>query len=134
MINNLTQDMTRLCGQINSGRNLRAALMNQFAETRAEMQAAVGRMLSGFAEARSEMARQTQAERDQFVLRVKEGVSEWRQRVARMQEEFRDDIQGAHRAWQGATHGRPAPPGADSAFQAKGPSEDLARKAKKKKR
>ena len=134
MINNLTQDMTRLCGQISSGRNVRAALMNHFAEARGEMQAAVSRMLSGFAEARREMARQTQAERDQFVLRVKQGVSEWRQRVARMQEEFRDDIQGAHRAWQGATVGRPGPTAAESPFQAKGPSDDLARKAKKKKR
>jgi sirohydrochlorin ferrochelatase len=134
MINNLAQDMTRLCGEITSGRNIRAALMSRLAETREAMQAAVTQLLARFAEARCEMARQTQAERDQFVLRVKQGVSEWRQRVAQMQEEFRDDIQGGHRAWQGATQGRPAPTVPDSSFQAKGPSDDLARKAKKKKR
>jgi hypothetical protein len=126
--------MTRLCGEIASCRNIRAALMSHLAETRGEMQTALTRMLAGFAEARSEMARQTQAERDEFVLRVKQGVSEWRQRVAQMQEEFRDDIQGAHRAWQGAMQGRPAPAVPDSPFQAKEPSDDLARKARKKKR
>ncbi len=136
MINNLTNDMTRLCGEIAALRDSRADLMSNLAETRAEMQAAVTRMLAGFGEARAEMARQAKAELSGFVVRVKEAVTELRQKVARSQDEFRDDIAGAHRAWHGAGQA-PRPPGttaAESPFQAKEPCDELAPKGKKKKR
>ena len=77
--------------------------MSNLAETRAEMQAAVSRMLAGFGEARSEMAKQTKADLGGFVVRVKEAVTELRQKVAKLQDEFRDDLAGAHRAWHGAS-------------------------------
>jgi predicted nucleic acid-binding Zn-ribbon protein len=133
MTNNLTNDMTRLCGEIAALRGSRADLMSNLAETRAEMQAAVAQTVAGFGEARSEMAKQTKAELSGFVVRVKEAVTELRQQVARKQDEFREDITGAQQAWHGT---RPAPrhePAvARPGFQEQ--SEDLAPKAKKKKR
>ncbi len=135
MINNLTNDMTRVCGEIAALRGIRATLMSNLAETRGEMQAAVTQMLAGFGEARTEMAKQTKAERNEFVLSVKEAVTELRQKVAQLQDEFRDDIVGAHRAWHGGSPApRPAPTVERSPFRAEEPSDELAPKAKKKKR
>jgi len=126
MINNLTNDMTRLCGEIAALRTSRADLMGNLAETHAEMQAAVTQMLTGFGETRSEKAEQTKAELSAFVARVKEAVTELRQ-------QFREDIAGAHQAWHGT---RPAPrsePAVESPhFREQ--SETLVPKAKKKKR
>ncbi|MCX6916285.1 MAG: hypothetical protein NT167_25130 [Verrucomicrobia bacterium] len=133
MINNLTNDMTRLCGEIAALRGSRADLMSKLAETSAEMQASVTQMLAGFGEARSEMSKQTKAELSEFVASVKEAVTELRQQVAQKQEEFREDLSGAHQAWHGA---RPAPrqERAVESPRFREPSEDLAPKAKKKKR
>jgi uncharacterized protein YicC (UPF0701 family) len=136
MTGNLTNDMTRLCGEIAALRDSRAGLMSHLAETRAEMQAAVTRTLAGFGEARSEMAKQAKADLSGFVVRIKEAVTELRQGVAKLQDEFRDDLAGAHRAWHGeglASRG-PAPTAAESTLQAKEASDDLAPKGKKKKR
>jgi hypothetical protein len=135
MTNNLINDMERLCGEIAASRASRADLMSNLAETRAETQAAVGQMLVGFGEARSEMAKQTKAELGGFVVRIKEAVTDLRQNVARLQDEFRDDLAGAHRAWHGASAGpRPAPTAAKPSFRAEEPSDGLAPKARKKKR
>jgi phage shock protein A len=133
MINNLTNDMTRLCGEIAALRSSRADLMSNLAETHAEMQSAVTQMLTGFGETRSEKAQQTKAELSEFVASVKEAVTELRQQVAQKQSEFQEDIAGAHQAWHGT---RPAPrsePAVESPhFREQ--SETLAPKAKKKKR
>ena len=135
MTSNLTNDMTRLCGEIAAWRDSRAGLMSHLAQTRAEMQAAVSQMLGGFAEARSGMAQQTKAELGEFVVRVKEAVTGLRQKVAQLQDEFRDDLAGAHRAWHGASAGpRPAPTVLKASFRAEEPSDELAPKARKKKR
>jgi uncharacterized protein YicC (UPF0701 family) len=136
MMNNLTNDMTRLCGEIAALRDNRIDLMIHIAETRAEMQAAVTRTLAGFAEARSDMAKQAKADLSGFVVRVKEAVTELRQRVASLQDEFRDDLAGAHRAWHGAglASRTLAPTAAESPLQAKEASDDLTPKGKKKKR
>ena len=136
MTNYLTNDMTRLCGEIAAMRGSRADLMSNLAQTRAEMQGAVTRMLAGFGDVRSEIAQQTKADLSGFVVRVKEAVTELRQKVAKLQDEFRDDVAGAHRAWHGASLApRPlSPTAAESPFQAKEPSDDLAPKGKKKRR
>ena len=135
MTSNLTNDMTRLCGQIAALRDSRADLMSHLAETRAEMQATISQMVGGFGEARSEMARQTKAELGGFVGRVKEAVTELREKVAGLQEEFREDLAGAHRAWHGASPApRPAPTILKASFRAQEPSEELTPKARKKKR
>lgn len=135
MTSNLTNDMTRLCGEIAALRDSRANLMGRLAETREEMQAAVSRMVGGFGEARSEMARQTKAELGGFVARVKEAVTELRQTVAQLQDGFRDDLAGAHRAWHGASPARqPAPTILKASFRTEEASDEVAPKAKKKKR
>jgi uncharacterized protein YicC (UPF0701 family) len=128
MTGNLTNDMTRLCGEIAASRDSRA-------ETRERMQAAISRMLSGFGEARSEMARQTKAELGEFVAGVKEAVTDLRQTVAQLREGFQDDLAGAHRAWHGASPAhRPAPTILKASFRTEGASDLVAPKAKKKKR
>ena len=135
MTNNLTNDMTRLCGEMAALRESRADLISNIAQTRAEMQAGVRLMLGGFGEARSEMAKQTKAELGGFVVRVKEAVTELRQKVAQMQVEFRDDLAGAHRAWCGAGAGTPpAPTAAKPSFRAREFSDESAPKARRKKR
>jgi hypothetical protein len=136
MINNLTNDMTRLCGEIAGLRDSRADLMINLAGTCAEMQTGVARMLAGFGETRSEMAKQAKTDLSGFVVRVKDAVTELRQKVGKLQEEFRDDMAGAHRAWHGAGQAPrpPRPTAAESPFQAKEPFDDPAPKGKKKKR
>ena len=135
MTSNLSNDMTRLCGEIAALRDRRGSLMSHLAETRAEMQAAVRQMVDGFGEARLEMAKETKAELGGFVARVKDAVTELRQNVARLQDEFRDDLAGAHRAWHGAGAGlRPAPTAAKPSFRVEEPSDESAPKARKKKR
>ncbi len=135
MTNNLINDMERLCGEIAASRDSRADLMSNLAETRAETRAAVSQMLSGFGEARSEMAKHTKAELGGFVVRVKDAVTELRQNVAKLQDEFRDDLAGAHRVWHGASAGtRRAPTAAKPSFRAEEPTEETAPKARKKKR
>ncbi len=110
MTHNLSNDMTRLCGGIAALRDSRANFMSHLAHTRAEMQAAISRLLGGFAEARSGMAQQTKAELGGFVGRVKDAVTGLRQNAAQLQDDFRDDLAGAHRAWHGSGAGpRPAP-------------------------
>ena len=135
MTYNLTNDMGRLCGEIAALRESRANLMSRLAETRAETQAAVSQMLEGFGEARSEMAKQIKTELGGFVGRVKEAVTDLRHNVARMQVEFRDDLGGAHRAWHGpSAPRRPAPTGMKATFQNVESSDELAPKARRKKR
>ncbi|MGA2541789.1 MAG: hypothetical protein ABSG78_09580 [Verrucomicrobiota bacterium] len=135
MSSNLSNDMTRLCGQIAAWRSIRADLMSNLAETRAQTQAAVSQMLAGFGEARSEMAQQTKVELGGFVGRVKEAVTGLRQTVAQLQDDFREDLAGAHRAWHGASAGPgSAPTAAKPSFRAEEPSGELAPKARKKKR
>jgi len=135
MTSNLSNDMTRLCGQIAAWRSIRADLMSNLAETRAQTQAAVSRMLTGFGQARSEMAQQTKAELGGFVARVKEAVTGLRQTVAQLQDDFRNDLAGAHRAWHGPGAGPgSAPTAAKPSFQAEEPSGELAPKARKKNR
>jgi hypothetical protein len=135
MTSNLTNDMTRLCGEIAALRDRRGDLMSSLAETRVDMQKAVSQMVGGFGEARAGMAKETKDELGAFVVRVKEAVTELREAVGRMQDEFRDDLAGAHRAWHGANPApRPASTVLKATFRAEEPTDDLTPKAKKKKR
>jgi len=134
-MNNLTDDITRLCGEIASLRDSRAALMSSLAEGREEMQDAVSRMMAGFGEARAEMAKQTQADLGDFVNQVKEAVTELREKVVAMQGAFREDLAGAHQAWHGGgpTPRRASAPAGPSA-RAEEPAAETAPRAKKRKR
>ncbi len=135
MTNNLTNDMSRLCGEIAALRASRSLLLGSLAESRAHMQAAVSQMLQGFAAARSETAAQTTAGLGAFVARARAAVTALRQSVAGLQQEIRDDLAGARRAWHGSSaRSRPPPAAAKPSFRAGEPSDDLTPKARRKKR
>jgi hypothetical protein len=84
----LTDDMTRLVGEIHAGHDGRRRFMRDLKLTMAEMQA-------GFRSAHSDMAR-----RQQRMLR--EFVSGLRAAVAGFRKEFAAELAGAHKAWFGA--------------------------------
>jgi len=92
---NLTNDMTSLCDKIAALRNDRATLVSNLVETKVAMQGAVSQMLIGFGEARAGKSKQTKAELGEFVSQLKGTVSA-------LLEGVRDDLAGAHQAWNGA--------------------------------
>jgi len=83
----LTDDMTRLCGEIIASRDAREAFLK-------DLQDAVSGMQTGFRNAHAEMARKTKAERVGFVSSLKKTVFD-------MRKDFAAEIAGAHRAWFG---------------------------------
>jgi hypothetical protein len=83
----LTDDVTRLVGEIQMGRTDRARTIRDLKHAMAEMQA-------GFRSARGDMAR-----RQQRMLR--DFVSNLRVTVAGVRKEFAAELAGAHRAWFG---------------------------------
>ena len=90
----LTDDMTRLVGEIHAGRDERGRLMRDLKHATAEMKRAVAGTQAGFRSAHAEMAR-----RQQRMLRG--FVSGLKTRVATFRKEFADDLAGAHRIWVG---------------------------------
>ncbi len=98
----LTDDMTRLCGEIRSMRKARFAMKSELARATKDRKAAVRKMQAGFANAHGEMARKTKAGREAFASNLKRAV-------ARKRREFRDDLAGAQRAWSGAASARIRP-------------------------
>lgn len=129
MIDSLTNDMTRLCGEIADLRVSRAALRSNLAQDRDDRKDTVSQMLGGFRNSQAEMAATTKTELRDFVASVKEAVANVSQRVAAFREEILGDVAGAHRAWCGNIS-EPTPPRMAADQQPK----DFAPKAKKKKR
>ena len=84
---NLTDDMTRLRGEVDALRGARGALMQELAAT-------VSAMQSGFAAAHTAMAKKTRRERVSYVARINK-------QVGRMRKENASDLAGASRAWFG---------------------------------
>lgn len=122
IMNTLTNDMTRLCGEIAALRDGRATLMSSLVETKEAMQGEVSQMLTGFGEARADMAKQTKAELGEFVSQLKETV-------AALLGAVQNDLAGAHQAWHGAS-----PAFRKTPMAAEEPSYKSVPKAKKKKR
>lgn len=71
----LTDDMTRLCGEISALRGAREELMMDLAHGAKDLKDAVSGMQAGFRNARAQMARKTKAERVAFVSSLKKTVS-----------------------------------------------------------
>lgn len=92
----LTDDITRLCGEILTLRNARETLVRDLAQGTMDMKKAVSAMRTRFRDAHAEMTRKTKAERTAF----KTGL---RNNVAGLRNEFAADIAGARRAWFGPT-------------------------------
>ena len=91
---NLTDDMTRLRGEVDALRNARGALMQDLARGARAMADEVSAMRADFAHAHATMAKKAKRERVAYVTGIKK-------RIGRMRKKFADDLDGARRAWCG---------------------------------
>jgi hypothetical protein len=128
MIDNLTNDITRLCGEIAALRDSRAVLRNNLVQGREDRQGTVSQMLADFRNSRRDVADRTRTELQNFVGTVKDAVTELKQGVAAFQEEFLGDLTGARHAWCGHNSMH-----SSSRMAAKEQPEEFVRKGKKKK-
>ncbi len=83
----LTEEMTRLCGEIVALRGARKGFVKDLTQTTATM-------IGNFHRSRKEMARKTKAERRAAVAHLKKTVGA-------MRNAFAGDLVGARRAWAG---------------------------------
>ncbi len=91
---NMTDDMTRLRGEVDGLRAARAAMMHDLAQGAKNLAVEVSAMRADFAGSHAAMAKKARKGREAFVSGV-------RKRVTRMRKEFSSDLAGAHRAWCG---------------------------------
>jgi len=90
----LTDDMTRLCGEIVAMRNARGGLMGDLQrEAKARRQDVVG-LCTHFGHARMAMAKQTRDDRVAFMNQLKNTVGAQLRNV-------QNDLAGARQAWAG---------------------------------
>jgi len=90
----LTDDMTRLCGEILTLRKMRGSLVNELARGTNERKEAVAELCAHIGSARTAMARRTKNERVVFLNGLKRSVGAQRR-------DMRNDLAGARRAWAG---------------------------------
>ena len=93
---NLTDDMTRLRGEVDALRGARGALMQDLARGAKDLASTVSAMQSDFAAAHATMARKTGRARATYVARIK-------RQVGRMRKENAADLAGASQVWFGKT-------------------------------
>jgi len=124
---NLTDDMTRLRGEVDALRSTRGALMQELARGASELATAVTAMRADFTATHREMAKKTGEERNAFVAAVISEVNtllgdfsrdrsdmarkgrhdrgifltEMKRQVTGMCKETADDMMGARLAWRG---------------------------------
>jgi hypothetical protein len=91
---NLTDDMSRLRGEVDALRSDRGALMHDLACGAKKLAFTVSAMQADFAAAHAAMARKTKRERGSYVAKI-------RKQVGRMRKENASDLAGAARAWFG---------------------------------
>jgi hypothetical protein len=91
---NLTDDMTRLRGEVDALRSDRGALMQELARGAKDLASTVSAMQADFAAAHAAMARKTGKARASYVAKIK-------RQVGRMRKETSSDLAGARRAWLG---------------------------------
>ena len=91
----LTDDMTRLVGEIQTGHADRVQTIREGKRMTVEMKRAVAAMQANFRSAHSEMVRRQRRMLHGF-------VSGLRGTVAGLRKGFADDLAGAHKAWVGS--------------------------------
>ncbi|MFA5179687.1 MAG: hypothetical protein WC405_00075 [Syntrophales bacterium] len=132
---NLTDDMTRLRGEVDALRSTRGALMQELAHGASDLAAAVASMRADFTAAHQAMARKTGEERNAFVAAVISEVNtllgdfskdrsdmarkgrhdrgiflaEMKRQVTGMCKETADDMMGARLAWRGQISRKSSP-------------------------
>ena len=91
---NMTNDMTRLRGEVDGLRAARVALMHDLAQGAKNLGVEVAAMRADFTGAHAAMAKKARKGREAF-------VSGTRKRVNRMRREFSSDLAGARSGWRG---------------------------------
>lgn len=90
----LTDDMTRLCGEIVALRNKRGELMADLVSSTEAMKRSVADCCTHFTDMRAQMARSTGADRARFMSSLKRSVGAQCQAM-------QADLAGARKAWAG---------------------------------
>jgi len=90
----LTDDMTRLSGEIVAMRRVRGSLMNELQHDTKARKRAVVKLCAHFGRARTTMAKRTKNERVAFLNNLKHSVGAQRR-------DLRNDLAGARGAWAG---------------------------------
>jgi len=132
---NLTEDMTRLRGEVDALRGVRGALMQDLTRGAKDLSATVSAMRADFSAAHAAMAKQTRGERGAFVAAVIDEVNsllgefskdrndmarkgradrgtflaEMRREVMGLCKDTADDLTGARLVWRGERHGKSRP-------------------------
>jgi len=132
---NLTDDMTRLRGEVEALRGARGALMQDLTRGARDLATDVAAMRANFTAAHTAMAKKTGEEREAFVAAVIDEVNsllgafsrdrddmarkgrhdrgifltEMRRQVTGMCKETADDLMGARLAWRGRSPGKSRP-------------------------
>ncbi len=88
----LTDDMTRLRGEVDALRADRGMLMQGLASGAKELATEVSAMQASFAKAHTAMAKKTRRELTSFVSGIEK-------KVGRIRKETAKDLEGARRAW-----------------------------------
>lgn len=97
----LTDDITRLCGEIQMLRRTRGALIDELEHKTTARRAAVSQMQASFANTHAKMAKRAKADRLTFVSNLKQTVGGQRRGTG-------SDLVGARRAWSGKVAKRTA--------------------------
>ena len=92
----LTDDMTKLCGEILALRHNRDDLMNHLARESRDRSKSVAGLCGQFASTRAAMARRTKSERLSFLHNLKRTIAAERRAV-------QSDLAGVRRVWAGRT-------------------------------
>ncbi len=91
----MTDDVTRLVGEIRASRDDRGRMMQDLRHVTADMKRAVAAMQTGFRSDHADMTRRQQRMLHGFVSGLKT-------KVATLRKEFANDLAGARKAWAGA--------------------------------
>jgi hypothetical protein len=90
----LTEDMTRLCGEINAMRRARGRMMTGLQHDAKELKQSVSELCTHFGRARMTMAKRTKNDRAAFLHNLKRTVGAHLLNT-------RNDLAGARGAWAG---------------------------------
>jgi predicted flap endonuclease-1-like 5' DNA nuclease len=88
----LTDDMSRLCGEIHDLHSDHAAFLNDLKGTVAGIKSEVSQMKKGFRQSREEMAGKTRHDLTAFTADMRSFVSDLKSDASRMQEGFRNSL------------------------------------------
>ena len=92
----MTEDITRLCGEIVALRQARGAMMRELARENKDRSQSVFQFCAHTQSARAEMAKRTSNERNAFLRDLRRATNTQRRKMQK-------DLAGARRAWAGAS-------------------------------